>query len=597
MQLINQGSTKHGAGIAIGKAVVATVAGAVIAAVMVTSAMAQEREVTSLRLINSANEPDNWLHNHGDYNSSRFSKLAQINRDSVSGLKMAFAVAMGGHAAGALGLPGSLQATPLVNDGYMYMPNGWGEVFKIDVRSGSKGEILWIMDPGVDPSTLALLNNRGVALYKDLVISGTVDGRVIGTDRDSGEVVWETVTRTDQVVMHKAAPLVVGDKVLIGQSAGDWGTRGFLLALDAATGEEIWKTYTIPAPGEPGAETWMDDHDAWKTGGASLWVTGSYDPDTNLTMWGTGNAVPMFDPEYRPGDNLYSDSTVAFDVDTGAIAWYFQYTPGDYLDYDEVGSQLLFDVEIGGQMRKVLGHFGRNGFWYTLDRGNGSFINGSAYLDRVTWTEGLDPKTGLPLGYQAGAALQEYIPGSAPRRGQPAVEACPHLQGGVNFWPASYNPMTGLAYGAAFEGCFDIKPNEQQTIDAIEADSIILGGDWTVGGRVLGSISGVDPATGEVKVKVSTPFPQHGGVLTTAGGLVFAGHLDGTFAAYDAETLAELWSVNTGTPFKAPPMTYSVNGKQYVAIAAGWVGLNLVPIGTPELDNQQNSSILWVFAL
>lgn len=577
--------------------VVGLAAGGLMAAFLSSTVLGAE--VTYDRLLNAENEPQNWLHIHGNYSSTRFSKLSQVNTNNAGNLQLAFAVALGGTKKSWIG-GGTLQGTPLVNGGDLYVANGWGETYKIDVRSGRRGTIRWIMDPGVDPTEADLPNNRGVALWGNNVYTATLDGRLMATDADSGEVVWEKQVSTDTgEAFTGGGPLALRDSILVGQSWGDNGTRGWLASINANNGDEIWRTQMIPDPGEPGHETWADDHGAYKTGGASLWVTGSFDPESNLTLWGTGNPVPMFDPEFRPGDNLYSNSTVAMDADTGEIAWYFQYTPGDYLDYDEVGSHLLYDVEINGESRKVLGHFGRNGFYYNLDRNTGAFLNSGQYLVEVDWVEGIDPKTGKPIGYDSSKLLQEYIPGSAPRRGQPAIEACPHLQGGVNFWPTAYNPILQIAYGASFEGCFSVVPSGDQIEDptSVAPGDIFLGGDWAVSKRVYGSITGIDVATSEIATKGIHEFPHYGGLLATAGNLVFAGHMDGTFAAYDAVSLTELWSINLGGTFKAPPITYSVDGQQYVAILMGGGGVNLVPLAAPELDVIQNSSMLFVFSL
>ena len=568
-----------------------------IAIIVASSGFANE--VTYDRLLNTSQEPQNWLHIHGNYSSTRFSKLDQINTNSVKNLSLAFAVSIGGQQSSRMS-GGTLQGTPLVNNGYMYVANGWGETYKIDVRSGRQGIIRWIMDPAVNPLQVDMPNNRGVALWGNNVYTATLDGRVISTDMDTGIVVWERqVTTNTGESFTGGGPLAVKDMVLIGQSWGDNGTRGWLEAIKAKDGTKVWRTQMIPDPGEPGHETWEDVHNSYKTGGASLWVTGSFDPDTNLTFWGTGNPAPMFDPEYRPGDNLYSSSTVAMDIDTGAISWYFQYTPGNYLDYDEVGSQLLYDAEINGETRKLLGHFGRNGFYYTIDRTTGTFIKGTPYLDKITWTEGIDPSTGKPKGYNPNKPLQEYITGGAPRRGKPAIEACPHFRGGVNFWPTAYNPILKVAYGAAFEGCFHVAPSGKQINDPnkVVPGELFLGGTWYVKNPIYGSIIGVDVMRTAIAIKTIHPFPHYGGILATAGNLVFAGHLDGTFAAYDSVTLMELWSINLGGAFKAPPMTYSVNGQQYVAILMGGGGTNLSPLSTPELNNIQNSGMLFVFSL
>jgi alcohol dehydrogenase (cytochrome c) len=284
---------------------------------------ARTAEVTPDRLANPDKEPHNWLMNHRSYDAQRFSPLAQINKDNVKNLKLAYAVAIGGTSANE-----NLQATPLVEDGFMYVVDQWGVLYKIDVRSGDMGRIVWRMDPGQEKVPLS---NRGAALWGNLVITvASYPARVIATDKANGKVVWETNLADGQADLQmSAAPLAVKDKIIIGAAGGDRGVRDFIAGLDGATGKLLWKKYVVPAPGEAGSETWKDKNNAWQTGGGAMWITGSYDPATNQVIWGTGNPVPMFDPTYRPGDNLYTTSMVSWNPDSGSMNWYFQYIPGD----------------------------------------------------------------------------------------------------------------------------------------------------------------------------------------------------------------------------------------------------------------------------
>ena len=339
-------------------------------------------DVTAERLANADKEPQNWLMVHRDYGATRYSPLDQVNKQTIKNIKVAFTVAIGGMEPGGDLKSSRGQATPLVEDGFMYIVDGWSNVYKIDMRSGVKGRIVWKSDPGVDKSTVWIPSNRGVALYKDKVVATTTDGRLLVLNKDTGRILTDQNMKTQRPDGFTAAPLVVKDKIIVGSTGGDIGGSGWLAAYDPETKKNAWTWNVIPRPGEPGHETWKDKNEAWKTGGGALWYTGAYDPDTNRLYWGTGQPVPMFDPEFRPGDNLYTNSTVAIDADTGKLVWHFQYTPNDQWDYDEVGSQMLIDVNSGGQSRKGLAHFGRNGIFYTLDRTNGSFIQGGQYVNR-----------------------------------------------------------------------------------------------------------------------------------------------------------------------------------------------------------------------
>jgi alcohol dehydrogenase (cytochrome c) len=553
-------------------------------------------EVTPQRLLNTDKEPQNWLMVNKDYSSHRYSELDQINKDNAKNLHVAFTVALGGVNGIGFSPLGGHQSTPLVNDGFMYIVDGFGAVYRVDVRDPASARITWMMDPGTNKNDLFIASNRGVSLYKDFIISVTGDCKVLWTKADTGELV-KTVQFDDlksSLCSLTSAPLVVEDKVIVGGSGGDRGARAHIDAFNADTGERLWRTYSIPAPGEPGGDTWKGNTEAWKHGGGSFWQTGSYDPATKLTIWGTGQPVPMFDPEYRPGDNLFTNSTVAFDLATGKMKWYFQYTPGDFLDYDEIGIQQLVDTKVNGEDRKVVAHFGRNGFFYTLDRTNGQFIGGQQYAEKVNWTDGIDPKTGKPVEYNPNKDLQTYKIGKPSRREQGKVEGCPNIQGGVNYFPTSYSPRTHLSYGGGIEGCSNVSVDPSNDNNG----AYWLGGTYANAEEVKGSVTAMDPATGSKAGQESMPHTVSSGVTATAGGLVFTTTVDGTVYALDDKSLKPLWSFNTGSFSSAPPMTYAINGKQYVAVL---IGGNVQTKGfldkTPALKDMQNTSMLFVFSL
>jgi alcohol dehydrogenase (cytochrome c) len=544
-------------------------------------------EVTPDRLANADNEPHNWLMNHRTYDAQRYSPLARINRDNVKNLKLAYAVAIGGTSANE-----NLQATPLAEDGFLYVVDQWGVVYKIDARSGDMGRIVWRMDPGQEKLPLS---NRGAALWGNLVLStANYPARVIATDKETGKAVWETNLHDQPDVQITAAVLPVKDKIIVGAAGGDRGVRDWIAALDAKTGKLLWRKYVIPAPGEPGSETWKDKNQvAWQTGGGAMWITGSYDPATNQVIWGTGNPVPMFDATYRPGDNLYTNSVISWDPDAGKMNWYFQYTPGDHWDYDEAHSHILVDGEINGQPRKLITHSARNGYLYTFERSNGQITFAKPYLDRINWTAGIDQKTGKPLDYDPSKDIQTYAGVATPMADNPTKTMCPSPAGGSNFWPAAYSQRTKLIYIPALTPCADLtrKPEDYKP------------GNWRGGSykqteRFETDLIAMDPFTGNIKGKVHVPFPNYSGALTTGGGLVFTGFTDGTFTAYDDTTLQPLWKINVGSGFNAPPMTFEVNGKQYIAIMSG-----LSPIAKgkheriPELKEQRNQTMLFVFGL
>jgi alcohol dehydrogenase (cytochrome c) len=537
-------------------------------------------DVTSERLLNTAKEPQNWLMVHRDYDNSRHSALKDVNRGNVKDLKLKFMFSIGGRATGGT-LPGKEEGTPLVDDGFMYVADTWGRVMKFDVRSGTEAVPLW----RYDPKTTKARTNRGVAMYGNRVFVATNDTRLHAIDRDSGELAWEvqatavTDSATGTPASPKtqaftAAPLTVktaGGKeiVVMGESSGgQLGTRSWIGAWETGTGKLAWRTFTIPAPGEPGSETWKDNHNAWRVGGGGVWQTASYDPATNLLFFGTGDAFPSFDPEFRPGDNLFTASTIALDADTGKIVWYFQETPNEHWDFDTPSPKMLYEVLVNGETRKVVAAFSRNGYFYTLDRANGQFLRADPYQEKITWTKGIDAKTGKPVDYDPQRDVQVYA-GIGVRRNKPGQEACPWWNGAPTFFPPTLDAKRMIAYVAGAEGC--ISATASKTPMDEQKDYVGLPPCCTQQGRITahGALWALDLKTGKIVGKTTFQPPTESGMLSTDGDLLFTGHMNGKLAAYDADTLQEVWSFSLGTPITAPPMTYSVGGKQYVAVVAG----------------------------
>ncbi len=552
--------------------------------ILAAASPALAADVTPERLLNP--EPQNWLMNHRTYNGQRFSPLARLNKDNVKNLKLAYAVPLGGGSGNEYSV-----ATPLAEDGFLYVTDSWGVLYKIDGTPGDAGRIVWRMDPKQDRQQ----RNRGAALWGNLVITGAgIAPRIVATDKETGQVVWETSFPDTPDVTFTSAPLAIKDKIIVGAANGDQGVRDWIGGLDAATGKLVWRQFTIPAPGEPGSETWKGNTNAWQTGGGAVWVTGTYDPDTNQTIWGTGNPVPMFDPNYRPGDNLYTNSAISWDPDTGKMNWFFQFTPGDMWDYDEAGTHILIDGNVAGQPRKLITHSARNGFLYTFERATGQTLLAKPYMDDVNWTRGIDQKTGKPVDYDPTKDIQVYagIGNLAP--GAPRTKVCPSPSGGNNYWPSSYSPATKLLYIPAVTACVNI---------AVDREKHTKERGWNGGlsqtdERYESNLTAVDPLTGDIKKNVHLKYPNYSGTLATGGGLVFLGLLDGTVAAFDDTTLDELWKVNVGSGFSAPPMTFEVNGKQYVAIVSGpSAAAKGKLVNTPELKDQRNATVLWVFGL
>ena len=529
-------------------------------------------QVGSDRLDRAVEEPRNWLTYSGNYFSDRHSRLDQITPANVRNLERQWV-----YQSSAFGL--SWEATPLVVDGIMYVTQRPNDIVALDARTG---RVFWIYSypTPADHGACCGANNRGVAVLGERVFMATLDAHVVAIDAATGAELWD-VEVADKRLQYAftLAPLAVKDKVLVGTAGGDRGIRGFIAALDAATGEEVWRFYTIPAPGEQGHETWEPcppnpetfcDPEAWKHGGGSVWLTGSYDPELNLTYWGVGNPGPDWNPAQRPGDNLYTSSVVALDAATGEIRWHFQFTPGDPYDFDAVQIPVLADIERSGTMFKAMLWANRNGFYYVLDRATGRFLTGRAFV-KVNWAEGLDD-SGRPIA-------------TPQPSGEPTF---PAVQGATNWYSPSYSPRTELFYVPAWEdraSIFNPEPQEYEpagtflggfttSVEAAPGAPTVpvrLRGpinNWTAAAG-YGAVLALDALTGEERWRFEMTDVIRSGMLTTASDLLFSGARSGYFQALDARSGELLWKLNLGAQIVNGPMTYEVDGRQYVAIVAG----------------------------
>ena len=502
------------------------------------------RPVTAQRLVNAEAEPHNWLMYSGNYSAQRYSGLDQISRDNVVGLEIAWV-----HQ---LQVLDRAETTPLVVDGIMFITESPSTVIAVDAASGRP---YWRYEHQLPDEIIICCgrNNRGVAVQGDTVLMSTLDAHLVALDAKTGDVLWETEVQEASAGYSKtAAPLVVGDKVFTGVAGGEYGIRGVVDAYNLYTGEREWRFYTTPAPDNPDVRTWSGE--SWRTGGAASWMTGSYDPELNLLYWGTGNPGPDYDGTVREGDNLYSDSVVALDVDTGKLRWHFQFTPHDIHDWDSTQIPVLADTTFDGEARKVMLFPNRNAFFYVLDRETGEFLLGRPYA-KQTWAEGLD-ENGRPI----------LLPNKKPTPEGTVVS--PAIIGGSNWWSPTYSPRTDLIYVMALDGesKYFIRPVEYQ-----EGQSFRAGGGETPEPmeNYLRAVRAISPQTGDVQWEFPVDSRTTSGLMSTAGDLVFGGTADGFFFALDAESGDELWHKNIGGRVHAGPMGYAVDGKQHVAIAAG----------------------------
>ena len=508
------------------------------------STIAPFSPVTWERLLNAADEPHNWLMFSGTLDSQRYSRLDEINVNNVENLELKWA-----HYIPALDRG---ETTPLVVDGVMFITESPSNVVAVDAITGRP---YWKYEHPL-PDDLRICcgrNNRGVAILNETLYMSTLDAKLAAIDARTGSLKWAKEVAPYQGGYSKtAAPLIVKDKVVTGIAGGEFGIRGFLDAYDADSGERIWRTHTIPGPDHPDNRTWAGD--SWRTGGSPTWITGSYDPDLNLVYWGTGNPGPDWNGDVRMGDNLYSDSVLALDGDTGEMSWYFQFTPHDVHDWDAIQIPVLADIEFQGEPRKAMLWANRNAFYYTLDRETGEFLQGKPFA-RQTWAEGLDDN-GRPI----------RLPDTFPTPEGTVV--APHVGGGTNWWSPSYSPRTDLLYVNAFDGESEYFIRDE---DYVEGDRYTGGGYESADDmdNYMSAIRALEPATGNLRWEFPLKPWYRGGVLATAGNLVFSATVDGYFFALDATTGDELWHIALGGPVHANPMSFAVEGKQYVTMTIG----------------------------
>jgi len=537
-----------------------TLARSTLPLVLLLASYQLQAQVPYDRVLRASAEPRNWLTYNGTYTSQRYSLLDRITPANVTNLESKWVLQNQ--------VFGAWQSNPIVVDGMMYVTQRPNDVMAVDAKTG---RMFWLYrhTPSPDARVCCGANNRGVAILGDTLFMGTLDARLIAIDTKTGRPVWNIAVADVKLAYSiTMAPLVVKDKVIVGVGGAEFGIRGFIAAFDVRTGKQVWRFNTIAEPGDPGHATWSGE--AWKYGGGSLWVTGSFDPALNLTYWGVGNPGPDWNPDQRPGDNLYSDSVVALDADTGALKWHFQFTPNDGYDYDAVQVPVLADINWRGSPAKVMMWANRNGYFYVLDRATGRFLLGTPFV-KVNWSSGLDEK---------GRPIQTPQPPGAP--------TWPGNQGGTNWYPPSFSPRTGLFYVSAWENYATIYRKEEAVY---QPGRNFYGGGFTVltpvpgaptvgiGRRSAinnwtnevgsGAVIAIDPQTGQHKWKFQQFDVTDSGLLTTASDLLFTGGREGYFYALDGRTGKVLWKASLGGQIVMAPITYEVDGKQYVSVISG----------------------------
>jgi alcohol dehydrogenase (cytochrome c) len=514
-------------------------------AILASGYVLQAQDISTKDLLAGLGNASRWLTHSGDYAGQRFSPLTQITAANVDQLAAQWTFQTG--------VVNKFEATPIVVDGILYVTGALNHAWAVDGRTGKQ---IWHYQRTL-PQGLKVccgMVNRGFAIHGDRLFMVTLDAHFVALEAKTGKVIYDIEMATVQDgFAGTGAPLVVNDKVIVGVAGGEFANRGFIDAYEPATGRQLWRFYTIPAPGEPGSDTWMGD--AWQRGGGPTWLTGTYDPDANLLYWGTGNPNPDWNGESRPGANLYTDSLVALNPDTGALRWHFQFTPHDTHDWDANEVPVLADLPIGGRTRKVVMMANRNGFFYVLDRLTGEYLLGKPFVN-TTWAKEIGPD-GRPR------VLPDQEPTDA------GTVTCPDLYGGTNFMSPSYDASRKLFFVTARETCMKFIRRPPPPTTKL--------GDRTMGGTIQivtepkrsGALRAIDPTTGERKWEIAYGDASWAGVLATAGGVVFSGDHDGGFFAADSQTGRKLFQFQTGAAIYAPPTSYAIDGRQYVVIPSG----------------------------
>ncbi len=505
--------------------------------------------VTFSSLLQADSNPGNWLTYSGQYNSQRFSRLNQIDQQNVSQLRVKWVRQFP--------IAELFETSPLVVDGVMYITLPENKIWALDAETGLP---YWKYEYAL-PDQLAVCCgkiNRGLAILGETLYMGTLDAQLVAIDCKSGRERWRVqVGSPSKGQSITGAPLVVKNMVITGIAGGEYGIRGFLDAYDATTGKQLWRTHTIPGPGEKGHDTWQGE--SWKVGGSPTWMTGSYDPELDLLYWGVGNPGPDWNGEVREGDNWYSDCVLAIHPDTGKIQWHFQFTPHDVHDWDACQVPVLVDTQYEGTPRKLLLWGNRNAFYYVLDRQDGKFLHATNFA-KQTWAEKI-ATDGKPV----------RVPGKLPSKD--GVLVYPDVGGAANWWSPSYSPRTNLFYLMAFDGAgtYYLTENPQH----VEGQTFTGGGGTSneyeeyPDASYVSAVRALEPTTGKLKWQYAVEAKSTSGVLATAGNLVFGGSKSGNFYALNAETGEELWRLDIGGNIHAAPISFRVGGKQYLTIAAG----------------------------
>jgi len=527
-------------------------------------AAASQASVSYDRLLHADREPQNWLSYSGNYSGHRYSPLSQINRTNVKYLQLKWSY----HPLYSKNSnsQNKMENTPLVVDGIMYTGTAL-EAVALDALTGRQ---YWKLSRPLDPKAYynAYEVNKGMAISGDTLFWATVDCHLLAIDVKTGKIIWDKLLADfKKGYQYNIAPLVIREMVLLGPATNEAGANCWVAAYDIKTGNEIWRFNTAPISADaPEAKTWTGE--SWKHGGSPIWNAGSYDPETNLTFWGTGNPNPGWNGDTRtPADNLYSNSVIALDADTGKLKWYYQFTPGDEYDWDSTQVPVLVDMVWQGKPRKLMLWANRNGFFYALDRLTGQFLTAKAFVYQ-TWNDGFD-ESGRPL------KNPKFWP--KPMGG---IVVNPGTQGGTNWYPPSYSPRTGLFYIPTWENSggrsakYDAgewKEGQRYTGSTPPAGAVTTGGrasrppaTYRKEEEGYGAIRALDPKTGDKKWDFKMVNYTESGVLSTAGDLVFGGGMDGMFVALDAKTGELLWHVNLGGPNASGPISYAIEGKQYV---------------------------------
>jgi len=497
----------------------------------------------------SADHSQNWTSFFGNEQAQSYSPLAQITRDNVKQLAPAWTFPLALH---------GLESAPLVIDGTLYLEAPNNDVYALDAATGNQ---LWkyaYRKPAAEGADREGGKGRGLATGFGMLFMGTNDNHVVAIDMKTGNESWnvEVENRKKCGCGINSAPILVKDKIVAGVTGGEVAHRGYLNAFDAKTGKLVWRFYPIPAPGEPGSETWTGE--AWKLGGGSTWYTGSYDPDLNLIYWGTSNPSSDFYGDDRAGANLYTDSVIALDADTGKLKWYFQETPHDLWDYDSNPEPVLFDATQNGATQKLVVHSSKNGFAYVYNRVTGKLLRTFPYVDTINWTKGLD-KDGQPIQ-----------PVMVPAKGKADLLFCPGTPGGRNRNHSAYSPSTGLWYTTALEICSHLNVDEKKYSEVMEGDGMFGGTHMDEASKTSPPhIAAFDPLTGKKQWTFPTTWGNASSLLATAGNLIFAGDVEGKAFALDARTGEKIWSYDTGAVVAGAPISYAINGRQYLAIASG----------------------------